>query len=164
MKGMQGKVVYAWEKCEVDPTCCCAELSMEDASVQVRACAYECVCVHTCEKAGRRGGGRESEQASERARERERERERERQRDLLSAQVGKTRFVCVHIYRNTHTHTRTRTHTHTHTQTHTHTHTHTHTQTHTYIYVHIHVNNTSHRACVRKYNVPRAHHMCIYRV
>ena len=35
MKGMQGKVVYAWEKCEVDPTCCCAELSMEDASVQV---------------------------------------------------------------------------------------------------------------------------------
>ena len=35
LKGMQGKVVYAWEKCEVDPTCCCAELSMEDASVQV---------------------------------------------------------------------------------------------------------------------------------
>ena len=32
---MQGQVVYAWEKCELDPTCCCAELSMEDASVQV---------------------------------------------------------------------------------------------------------------------------------
>ena len=51
MKGMQGKVVYAWEKCEVDPTCCCAELSMEDASVQVYwpvrmnvgAC-YVCAC------------------------------------------------------------------------------------------------------------------------
>ena len=35
LKGMVGTIASTWEKCEVDPTCCCAELGMEEASVEV---------------------------------------------------------------------------------------------------------------------------------
>jgi len=33
--GLVGRVETVWEKCMVDPTCCCAELSMEEAGVKV---------------------------------------------------------------------------------------------------------------------------------
>mmetsp|Transcript_18230 Transcript_18230/g.18295 ORF Transcript_18230/g.18295 Transcript_18230/m.18295 type:complete len:128 (+) Transcript_18230:89-472(+) len=33
--GFTGKVVEVWEKCEVDPHCCCAELAF-DAPIQVQ--------------------------------------------------------------------------------------------------------------------------------
>lgn len=35
LKGRVGVVSDAWEKCEVDPHCCCAELAEEDAAVTV---------------------------------------------------------------------------------------------------------------------------------
>ena len=34
-KGREGSVVQVWEKCEVDPACCCAELAF-DAPIEVR--------------------------------------------------------------------------------------------------------------------------------
>ena len=34
-RGKQGTVVGVWEKCEVDPHCCCAELAFE-APIEVR--------------------------------------------------------------------------------------------------------------------------------
>eukprot|EP00291_Cryptomonas_curvata_P008376 CAMPEP_0172198908 /NCGR_PEP_ID=MMETSP1050-20130122/28366_1 /TAXON_ID=233186 /ORGANISM="Cryptomonas curvata, Strain CCAP979/52" /LENGTH=81 /DNA_ID=CAMNT_0012875817 /DNA_START=185 /DNA_END=430 /DNA_ORIENTATION=+ len=34
--GLRGFVQSIWEKCEVDPACCCAENGMEEASVAVR--------------------------------------------------------------------------------------------------------------------------------
>ncbi|KAL7534086.1 hypothetical protein ACHAWF_004714 [Thalassiosira exigua] len=36
LKGLSGTVVETWEKCEVDPTCCCAEWVDEGLSVHVR--------------------------------------------------------------------------------------------------------------------------------
>merc|ERR1719291_135559 len=36
LKGMSGVVVETWEKCDVDPTCCCAELVDEGLSVHVK--------------------------------------------------------------------------------------------------------------------------------
>lgn len=33
-KDMEGKIVDIWEKCEVDPHCCCAELAF-DAPIKV---------------------------------------------------------------------------------------------------------------------------------
>mmetsp|Transcript_20858 Transcript_20858/g.62230 ORF Transcript_20858/g.62230 Transcript_20858/m.62230 type:complete len:185 (-) Transcript_20858:11-565(-) len=33
--GRVGTVTQAWEKCEVDPTCCCAELADENAALHV---------------------------------------------------------------------------------------------------------------------------------
>lgn len=35
LKGRTGTVTMAWEKCEVDPHCCCAELAEEDVAVHV---------------------------------------------------------------------------------------------------------------------------------
>eukprot|EP00956_Cyclotella_meneghiniana_P031067 scaffold80492_cov75-Cyclotella_meneghiniana.AAC.1 len=34
LKGLDGIVVETWEKCDVDPTCCCAEWVDEGLSVQ----------------------------------------------------------------------------------------------------------------------------------
>ena len=36
LKGLQGQVVDVWEKCEVDPTCCCAEQVDENMAVRVQ--------------------------------------------------------------------------------------------------------------------------------
>eukprot|EP00960_Hanusia_phi_P059921 764329-Hanusia_phi.AAC.2 len=33
---MKGRVMSVWEKCAEDPICCCAENSMEEASVEVQ--------------------------------------------------------------------------------------------------------------------------------
>mmetsp|Transcript_68872 Transcript_68872/g.164312 ORF Transcript_68872/g.164312 Transcript_68872/m.164312 type:complete len:167 (+) Transcript_68872:20-520(+) len=41
LKGMVGTIVETWEKCEVDPICCCAENGMEEASVEVSFTAPE---------------------------------------------------------------------------------------------------------------------------
>lgn len=35
LKGRTGVVVQAWEKCEVDPTCCCAEQVEVDLAIRV---------------------------------------------------------------------------------------------------------------------------------
>ena len=35
LKGRTGKVVETWEKCDVDPTCCCAEQVDTDMAVRV---------------------------------------------------------------------------------------------------------------------------------
>jgi hypothetical protein len=35
LKGSTGKVISTWSKCEVDPTCCCAEQVDRDMAVQV---------------------------------------------------------------------------------------------------------------------------------
>ena len=35
LKGRTGTVTMVWEKCEVDPHCCCAELAEEDVAVHV---------------------------------------------------------------------------------------------------------------------------------
>lgn len=35
LKGRIGKVVETWEKCDVDPTCCCAEQVDTDMAVRV---------------------------------------------------------------------------------------------------------------------------------
>lgn len=36
LKGLKGTVIETWEKCDVDPTCCCAEWVDEGLSVHVR--------------------------------------------------------------------------------------------------------------------------------
>ena len=36
LKGLSGTVIETWEKCEVDPTCCCAEWVDEGLSVHVK--------------------------------------------------------------------------------------------------------------------------------
>mmetsp|Transcript_1183 Transcript_1183/g.3681 ORF Transcript_1183/g.3681 Transcript_1183/m.3681 type:complete len:161 (-) Transcript_1183:27-509(-) len=36
VKGTKGRVTSVWEKCGEDPICCCAENSMEEASVEVQ--------------------------------------------------------------------------------------------------------------------------------
>ena len=36
IRGKQGKVLETWEKCEVDPTCCCAEQVDTDMAVRVQ--------------------------------------------------------------------------------------------------------------------------------
>ena len=36
LKGLSGEVIETWEKCDVDPTCCCAEWVDEGLSVHVR--------------------------------------------------------------------------------------------------------------------------------
>ncbi|KAL3779280.1 hypothetical protein HJC23_008632 [Cyclotella cryptica] len=36
LKGLRGEVVETWEKCDVDPTCCCAEWVDEGLSVHVQ--------------------------------------------------------------------------------------------------------------------------------
>lgn len=35
LKGRTGRVVETWEKCDVDPTCCCAEQVDTDMAVRV---------------------------------------------------------------------------------------------------------------------------------
>eukprot|EP00527_Entomoneis_sp_CCMP2396_P006652 CAMPEP_0198145412 /NCGR_PEP_ID=MMETSP1443-20131203/23300_1 /TAXON_ID=186043 /ORGANISM="Entomoneis sp., Strain CCMP2396" /LENGTH=126 /DNA_ID=CAMNT_0043809055 /DNA_START=167 /DNA_END=547 /DNA_ORIENTATION=+ len=35
LKGRQGKILETWEKCNVDPTCCCAEQVNEDMAIRV---------------------------------------------------------------------------------------------------------------------------------
>lgn len=35
LRGMQGQVVETWEKCDVDPTCCCAEQVDTNMAVRV---------------------------------------------------------------------------------------------------------------------------------
>ncbi|KAL9187409.1 hypothetical protein ACHAXT_001512 [Thalassiosira profunda] len=39
LKGLSGTVIETWEKCEVDPTCCCAEWVDEGLAVHVRFAA-----------------------------------------------------------------------------------------------------------------------------
>ena len=36
LKGSMGKVIETWEKCDVDPTCCCAEFVDESFAVHVK--------------------------------------------------------------------------------------------------------------------------------
>lgn len=36
LKGLSGEVIQTWEKCDVDPTCCCAEFVDEGMAVHVR--------------------------------------------------------------------------------------------------------------------------------
>jgi hypothetical protein len=36
LKGRRGKVTETWEKCSVDPTCCCAEFVDENFAVTVK--------------------------------------------------------------------------------------------------------------------------------
>lgn len=36
LNGMTGEVTFTWEKCDVDPTCCCAEWVDEGLSVHVK--------------------------------------------------------------------------------------------------------------------------------
>jgi SAM-dependent methyltransferase len=36
LKGLSGSVIHTWEKCDVDPTCCCAEMVDENLAVHVR--------------------------------------------------------------------------------------------------------------------------------
>eukprot|EP00571_Detonula_confervacea_P001947 CAMPEP_0172321412 /NCGR_PEP_ID=MMETSP1058-20130122/43306_1 /TAXON_ID=83371 /ORGANISM="Detonula confervacea, Strain CCMP 353" /LENGTH=140 /DNA_ID=CAMNT_0013036915 /DNA_START=237 /DNA_END=659 /DNA_ORIENTATION=- len=36
LNGLSGKVIETWEKCDVDPTCCCAEFVDEGLAVRVR--------------------------------------------------------------------------------------------------------------------------------
>ncbi|KAL7530187.1 hypothetical protein ACHAXR_003351 [Thalassiosira sp. AJA248-18] len=36
LKGLSGTVIETWEKCDVDPTCCCAEWVDEGLAVHVR--------------------------------------------------------------------------------------------------------------------------------
>ena len=36
LKGSMGKVIETWEKCDVDPTCCCAEFVDESYAVHVK--------------------------------------------------------------------------------------------------------------------------------
>ena len=36
LNGMSGQVTFTWEKCDVDPTCCCAEWVDEGLSVHVK--------------------------------------------------------------------------------------------------------------------------------
>ena len=36
LNGLSGKVTFTWEKCDVDPTCCCAEWVDEGLSVHVK--------------------------------------------------------------------------------------------------------------------------------
>lgn len=35
LKGRTGIVIEAWEKCDVDPTCCCAEQVDQDLAIRV---------------------------------------------------------------------------------------------------------------------------------
>ncbi|KAL3765464.1 hypothetical protein ACHAW5_008577 [Stephanodiscus triporus] len=39
LRGLSGVVVETWEKCDVDPTCCCAEWVDESLSIRVRFAA-----------------------------------------------------------------------------------------------------------------------------
>lgn len=36
LRGLSGTVIETWEKCDVDPTCCCAEFVDEHLAVHVR--------------------------------------------------------------------------------------------------------------------------------
>ena len=36
LRGLLGTVIQTWEKCDVDPTCCCAEFVDENLAVHVR--------------------------------------------------------------------------------------------------------------------------------
>ncbi len=36
LRGLSGVVVETWEKCDVDPTCCCAEWVDEGLSIRVK--------------------------------------------------------------------------------------------------------------------------------
>ena len=36
LKGREGVVIETWEKCDVDPTCCCAEFVDENYAVNVQ--------------------------------------------------------------------------------------------------------------------------------
>jgi hypothetical protein len=36
LRGLSGTVIETWEKCDVDPTCCCAEFVDENLAVHVR--------------------------------------------------------------------------------------------------------------------------------
>lgn len=41
LRGRSGEVIDTWEKCDVDPTCCCAEWVDDGLSVHVRFVAEE---------------------------------------------------------------------------------------------------------------------------
>ena len=41
LRGLSGTVIETWEKCDVDPTCCCAEFVDENLAVHVRFDAVE---------------------------------------------------------------------------------------------------------------------------
>jgi hypothetical protein len=41
LRGLSGVVVETWEKCDVDPTCCCAEWVDESLSIRVRFAASQ---------------------------------------------------------------------------------------------------------------------------
>ena len=41
LRGLSGVFIETWEKCEVDPTCCCAEWVDEGLSIHVRFLANE---------------------------------------------------------------------------------------------------------------------------
>ncbi len=41
LRGLSGTVIETWEKCQVDPTCCCSEWVDEGLSVRVRFCVDE---------------------------------------------------------------------------------------------------------------------------
>ena len=41
LRGLSGTVIETWEKCDVDPTCCCAEFVDENLAVHVRFNAVE---------------------------------------------------------------------------------------------------------------------------
>lgn len=41
LRGWKGRVVETWEKCDVDPTCCCAEQVDENMAVRVKFEARE---------------------------------------------------------------------------------------------------------------------------
>ena len=41
LRGLSGVVVETWEKCDVDPTCCCAEWVDEGLSIRVKFSAHE---------------------------------------------------------------------------------------------------------------------------